>query len=96
MASVSAGAGSSGFHAMIRYELAEEMLTLLRTDSGRRLRRAQARNPADTAKVARSAEAHASYVELHAILHRLSAEEIEEIISDYGPLARAAAGTTAP
>jgi hypothetical protein len=96
MASAAAGSASWRFDAMIRYELAEEILALLRTDSGRRLRQAQARDPGDPAEVAQLTKAHALYTELRASVHRRSAEEIDTIISEYGPLARSVTGAIAP
>jgi predicted nucleic acid-binding protein len=94
----SAGADPAGWgrDGVTRYELAEEILALLRTDSGRELRRAESADPVIPADVARAADAHRRYTELREGVHRLGPAEIEKIIAEYGPLARAAAGTIAP
>jgi hypothetical protein len=95
MASPAKRPASWGFDATIRYELAEEILSLLRTDSGRRLRQAQARDPADAGEVAKLANAHTRYTELRASVHRCTPEQIEALIAEHGPRARAVAGTSA-
>ena len=79
------------FDAVTRYELAEEILSFLRTDSGRRLRQARkaARPGTD---INRLAQVHALYSSLREDVHQRTAAEIEEIISRYGPRARRAAG----
>lgn len=94
----SAGADPAGWgrDGVTRYELAEEILALLRTDSGRQLRRAESAVPVIPADVARLADAHRRYTELREGVHRLGPAEIEKIIAEYGPLARAAAGTITP
>jgi hypothetical protein len=93
----SAGGDPAGWgrDGVTRYELAEEILALLRTDSGRELRRAESADPVVPADVARFADAHRRYTELREGVHRLGPAEIETIIAEYGPLARAAAGTIA-
>jgi hypothetical protein len=95
MASPAKRPASWGFDATIRYELAEEILSLLRTDSGRRLRQAQARDPADADEVAELADAHTRYTQLRASVHRCTPEQIDALIAAYGSQARAVAGTSA-
>ena len=80
----------------IRYEVAEEILALLRTSSGRELRAARESGSAKAADLGRLEGIHALYTQLRASLYGQDMGQVDEIIREYGPLARLAAEAPPP
>jgi hypothetical protein len=79
----------------VRYEVAEEMVNRLRAAAARRL--AEARRPpgADPAAVRRLEAEVEHLVELRRTMFRRGPVEVEALIAEYGPRARALVDPTA-
>lgn len=81
----------SSDHPQVRYEVAEEMLAMLRTITRRRLQHARQADPVDQAAVTTLTADLERYIALRRGLHRLTDHEVEQLITTYAPIARQAA-----
>lgn len=78
----------------VRFEVAEELLGLLRGWSGEQLRRAESATRPDPAAVARLRAQHEEYLERSRQLNGQDDLGVRQVIEEYGPVARQILGRT--